>query len=118
MKEKIKPARLVELSETGGILLLIPIFGGLIALGTLIGGDVAVARSVNSAKSTKQQLEKSQRNIKFTEAIALGREQRVFFVLSKQLIDLLPKRLLTKVHLMMYAKLCIILYFKRGLCAR
>lgn len=51
VKEKIEPARIVEVPKSSSILPLIPFFAGFSALETLTGESGAVARAINSAKS-------------------------------------------------------------------
>lgn len=70
IKKNIKPALIMEVPKTGGILPLIPIFAGLSAHGTLTGGATVVEKSVILTKSTKQQLEEAWHK-KSMEAITL-----------------------------------------------
>lgn len=72
MKKRIKSPRIIKVPKTGGILPLIPIFAGLSALGTLSGGAAAIAKTVNDAKSAKQQLEEAKRHNRKIESIAVG----------------------------------------------
>lgn len=71
IKKTIRPARVIPIPKTGGILPLIPIFAGLSALGALAGGASQIAKVVNETKSAKQQLEEANRHNKTMEAIAL-----------------------------------------------
>lgn len=71
-KKKIKSPRIIKVPKTGGILPLIPIFAGLSALGTLSGGAAAIAKSVNDARSAKQQLEEAKRHHRKMESVAVG----------------------------------------------
>ena len=52
---------------------LIPLFGGLSALGALAGGAAGVAKATNQAKASKNELEESRRHNKTMEAIARGK---------------------------------------------
>lgn len=72
INKKIKPTRIVKIPKTGGILPLIPIFAGLSALGTLSGGAAAIAKTINDARSAKNQLEEAKRHNRRIESIAVG----------------------------------------------
>lgn len=69
---RISQPRLIPIPKTGGVLPLIPIFAGLSALGSLVGGSAAVARAVSSANEAKRDLEESKRHNRKLEAIAIG----------------------------------------------
>lgn len=72
-KGRIRPARIIRVPKTGGILPLIPIFAGLSALGALSGGAAGIAKAVNDAKSANQQLKENQRHNQTMESIAMGK---------------------------------------------
>lgn len=70
--KRLKLPRVIPVpKKIGGILPLIPIFAGLSALGALSGGAAGIAKAVNDAKSSKKQLNESERHNKLMEAIAL-----------------------------------------------
>lgn len=61
-------------AKTGGALpFLIPLFAGLSATGALAGGAAGIMKTVNQAKSARNELEESKRHNKTMEAIALGK---------------------------------------------
>lgn len=66
--------RVIPVPKIGGVLPLIPIFAGLSALGSLIGGGVAVANAINTTNNAKKNLKESQRHNEMMEAIALGKQ--------------------------------------------
>lgn len=74
-KKGVKIPNVVALPEikSGGVLPLIPIFAGLSALGALAGGASGVIKAINDIKSTKQQLNESERHNKMMEKIAIGK---------------------------------------------
>lgn len=79
MKEsgiKISQPRIIPIPKTGGVLPLIPIFAGLSALGSLIGGGAAVGRAVSAAKEAQKQLEESRYHNREMEAIAIANSKR------------------------------------------
>lgn len=68
--------RIIPVPKIGGVLPLIPIFAGLSALGSLIGGSAAVANAVNATSNAKKNLQESQRHNEMMEAIALGKHNK------------------------------------------
>lgn len=60
-RKRIRVPRIIPLRKSGGILPLIPIFAGLSALGSLVGGASAVANAVVNAKNAKKKLEEDKR---------------------------------------------------------
>lgn len=79
IKDHPKPSniqRVIPVPKIGGVLPLIPIFAGLSALGSLVGGSAAVANAVITANNAKRQLKESSRHNETMEAIALGRNSR------------------------------------------
>lgn len=58
-------------SWSGGF--LIPLFAGLSALGSLIGGASTIAKTVNEAKDAKARLQEMYRHNKTTEPIKIGK---------------------------------------------
>lgn len=68
-----KLARVVQIPKSGGFLPLIPIFAALGALGSLAGGAATIAKTVNEAKTVKQQLEENKRHNQAMESVALGK---------------------------------------------
>lgn len=73
---KISQPRVIPIPKTGGVLPLVPIFAGLSALGSLMGGGVAVSRAVMSANEAKRTLEESRRHNRHLEAIAIGNSSK------------------------------------------
>lgn len=73
---KIAQPRVIPISKTGGILPIIPIFAGLSALGTLIGGGAAVGRAVSATKEARKSLAESERHNRHMEAIAIGNSKQ------------------------------------------
>lgn len=68
--------RVISIPKTGGALpLLIPLFAGLSAIGSLAGGTAAVVNAVNSTKNARAQLKESERHNQMMEAIALGNKK-------------------------------------------
>lgn len=68
--------RVISIPKTGGALpLLIPLFAGLSAIGSLAGGTAAVVNAVNSTKNARAQLNESERHNQMMEAIALGNKK-------------------------------------------
>lgn len=69
---KITEPRLIPIPKIGGMLPLVPIFAGLSALGTLIGGSAGVIRAVKATDEAKREFEESKRHNKVIESIAIG----------------------------------------------
>lgn len=68
--------RVISIPKTGGALpLLIPLFAGLSAVGSMAGGAAAVIKAVNSTKNARTQLKESERHNQMMEAIALGNKK-------------------------------------------
>lgn len=68
--------RVISIPKTGGALpLLIPLFAGLSAVGSLAGGTAAVVNAVNSTKNARAQLKESERHNQIMEAIAIGNKR-------------------------------------------
>lgn len=74
--EEPKQQRVIPVPKIGGVLPLIPIFAGLSALGSLVGGTSAVVNAVNNTKNAKKQLEENERHNKTMEAILLGNAKK------------------------------------------
>lgn len=77
-RKRIKLPRVLPLpsdTKSGGILpaFLLPLFGGLSALGSLVGGGSAVAKAISDTKQAQKKLDEAQRHNKTMEAIALGK---------------------------------------------
>lgn len=72
---KISQPRVIPVPKTGGVLPIIPIFAGLSALGSLIGGGAAVGRAVSATSEAKKALDESQRHNQHMEAIAIGKSK-------------------------------------------
>lgn len=71
-----KIPRIIPIPKIGGALPLIPIFAGLSAIGSLIGGSAAVANAVNTTNNAKKNLFENQRHNEQMEAIALGKRNK------------------------------------------
>lgn len=69
----VRLPRVIPIPKTGGILPLIPIFAGLSALGTLVGGAAGVAKTINDYKTAQKNLKEAERHNRTMEAIAIGR---------------------------------------------
>lgn len=69
---KISQPRVIPIPKIGGVLPLVPIFAGLSALGTLIGGGAAVGRAISAANEAKKVLDESKRHNQHMESIAIG----------------------------------------------
>lgn len=61
--KKVTVPRVIRVPKTGGILPLIPIFAGLSALGSLIGGAATVAKTVINAGKARPEVVKDKSNI-------------------------------------------------------
>lgn len=59
-------------NKSGGILGLLPIFAGLSAMGSLLGGSSAVIKTITDAKMARKKLEEDRRHNKTMEAIGSG----------------------------------------------
>lgn len=64
--------RVIPVPKIGGVLPLIPIFAGLSALGSLIGGVSSIAKAVKATQNANDNLTEAVRHNKAMEAIALG----------------------------------------------
>lgn len=64
--------RIIPVPKIGGVLPLIPIFAGLSALGSLIGGVSSIAKAVKLTQNANDNLEETIRHNKAVEAITLG----------------------------------------------
>lgn len=71
----ITPPRIIPVPKLGGVLPLVPIFAGLSALGSLIGGTAAITSAVMRTKEANRKLNEAQRHNETMEAIALGRDR-------------------------------------------
>lgn len=69
---KIVVPRIIPIPKTGGVLPLVPIFAGLSALGSLIGGTTAIVKTIGEANRAKDQMKESERHNRMMEAIAVG----------------------------------------------
>lgn len=71
---KVKAPRVIKVpTYSGGVLPLIPIFAGLSALGSIVGGTSSVVKAINDYKNAHNQLEESKRHNEKIEAIAIGK---------------------------------------------
>lgn len=68
--------RVIQVPKVGGVLPLIPIFAGLSALGSLVGGTSAVVNAVNNTNNAKKQLAESERHNQTMETILLGKSKK------------------------------------------
>lgn len=72
-RKQIRVPRIIPFSpKSGGVLPLIPIFAGLSALGTMLGGASAVVKTAIDAKNAAKKLEESKRHNQAMEAIGHG----------------------------------------------
>ncbi|CAG4964831.1 unnamed protein product [Parnassius apollo] len=72
-KKGISLPRYIPLPKCGGLLPLIPIFAGLLALGSLAYGAAGIAKAVNDSKAAQKSLQESERHNRMMEAVALGK---------------------------------------------
>lgn len=73
-----KKERVLPLPKTGGVLPLLPIFAGLSAIGSLVGGAAGVAKTVSEIKDARRKLSELQRHNQTMEAIALRQGKGLF----------------------------------------
>lgn len=72
-RKKIRVPRIIPFeSKSGGVLPLIPILAGLSALGSLLGGAGAVAKTVIDAKNATKKLDEEKRHNSAMESIGHG----------------------------------------------
>lgn len=64
--------RIIPVPKIGGVLPLIPIFAGLSALGSLIGGASSIAKAVKLTQNANDNLEETIRHNKAMEGVTLG----------------------------------------------
>lgn len=69
----VKVPRIIPVPKSGGFLPLIPIFAGLSAAGSLVGGAAGVAKAINQFKTAKKQLSELERHNKQIEAVCIGK---------------------------------------------
>lgn len=69
----VKLPRVIPIPKTGGVLPLIPIFAGLSATGSLLGGAAAIAKVINDYKAAKQRLEELKRHNEHVKAVCIGK---------------------------------------------
>lgn len=65
--------RIIPIPKSGGALPLIPIFAGLSAIGSLIGGSAAVVRAVSAGNEARKQLLENERHNQVMEAVAINK---------------------------------------------
>lgn len=73
-KKKVKTPRVIPIPKKGGLLPLLPLFAGLSAIGTLVGGAAGVAKTVTDAQAKTKQLREMKRHNMHMESIALGKK--------------------------------------------
>lgn len=73
---KVSPPRIIPVPKIGGILPLVPIFAGLSALGSLIGGSAAITNAVLRTKEANEKLNEAKRHNETMESIAIGKDRR------------------------------------------
>lgn len=72
--KKIKPPRVIKVpTYRGGVLPLVPIFAGLSALGSIVGGATSVVKAIKDYRNNQKELEESKRHNSTMEAIAIGK---------------------------------------------
>lgn len=67
--------RVIPVPKIGGILPLVPLFAGISALGSLIGGASGIVKAVKAAKDANDNLTELSRHNKAMEAIAIGKSK-------------------------------------------
>lgn len=67
--------RVIPVPKIGGILPLVPLFAGISALGSLIGGASGIVKAVKAAKDANNNLAELSRHNKALEAIAIGKSK-------------------------------------------
>lgn len=65
--------RIIPVPKIGGLIPLVPIFAGLSALGSLVGGATSIAKAVRLTHDAKESLAEQTRHNKNMETIALGK---------------------------------------------
>lgn len=70
-RKRVKKPRILPLPKTGGILPLIPIFSGLSALGSLVGGVAGIVRAVKKTNEAQAQMTEAKRHNKVMEEVTL-----------------------------------------------
>lgn len=70
-KRNLSKPRIIPIPKTGGVLPLIPLFAGLSAIGSLVGGTAGVVKAVKDSALAKKKLEEATRHNQSMEAIAL-----------------------------------------------
>jgi hypothetical protein len=75
---KIRKPRIIPIPKTGGILPLVPIFAGLSAIGSLIGGTAGIAKAINDSGTARKKLEEANRHNKMMESIAIRNGKGIF----------------------------------------
>lgn len=76
--------RIIPVPKVGGFLPLIPIFAGLSALGTIMGGSGSITNAVIQAQKAKERLNEANRHNQMMEAIAIGKSKSGDGVYLKQ----------------------------------
>lgn len=72
--KKVKAPRIIKVpTYSGGVLPLIPIFAGLSALGSIVGGTSSIVKAINEYKNAHNQMEEKKRHNEKMEAIAMGK---------------------------------------------
>lgn len=72
MGKSVKKPRIIKIpSHSGGVLPLVPIFAGLSALGSLMGGTSSVISAINQYRNGKKQLEENKRHNREMESVAI-----------------------------------------------
>lgn len=72
MGKSVKKPRIIKIpSHSGGVLPLVPIFAGLGALGSLIGGTSNIISAINQYRNATKQLEENKRHNREMESVAI-----------------------------------------------
>ena len=77
-QRKIRKPRIIPIPKTGGVLPLVPIFAGLSAIGSLIGGTAGITKALNDSKDARKNLDEANRHNKMMEAIAIRNGKGIF----------------------------------------
>lgn len=69
----VKLPRMIPVPKTGGVLPLIPIFAGLSAAGSLVGGAAAITKAINEFKAAKKRYSELKRHNEKMETLCIGK---------------------------------------------
>lgn len=69
----IKTPRFIPIPKSGGVLPLIPIFAGLSAAGSLVGGAAGIMKTINEYNEAKKRLAEMKRHNEKLESVCIGK---------------------------------------------